>query len=153
MISDDGKTDIGVHFFSICVVVEVSLLFCVRLSEFSHFYKPAIEKSSSHIMTLFSFPSSSLLTPAVSCWYTVTMFGIWTQYWWYFIRVEQIALFSSPSESRLQPASVRHTKWIQLPQCNNQICWGCARWTTVLCVIVLLLLVPQCVLRCVARHF
>lgn len=24
-----------------------------------------------------------------------------------------------------QPASVRHTKWTQLPQCKNQMCWGC----------------------------
>ncbi len=67
MISDDGKTDIGVHFFYLCVVAEVLLLFYVLRSEFSHFHEAAIEKSTSHIMTLFSFPSSSLLTPAVSC--------------------------------------------------------------------------------------
>lgn len=70
-----GKTDIC---FSICASV------------FSHFYKPAVKISTSHIMTLYRFPSSSLLTPAVSCWYSVAMFGIWTQWWWFFIRVEQI---------------------------------------------------------------
>lgn len=66
-------------FFFICAVPEVTFL--CSASEFSHFYTPAIKQSTSRLVTLCSFLSSSSLTPAISCWFTEAMFGIWTQCW------------------------------------------------------------------------
>lgn len=124
--SDNRKTE---HIFSIhlCLCRRLVTLPC-SASDFSHF-QTCHQEVNRHILTLCSFRSSSLLTPAVSCWFTVAMFGKWTYYWWYFIRVEQIALFSSPTDCSLRQSDTQNGT----PQYNNTICSGCASWTTVMC--------------------